>query len=153
MAMTVLNNTAAMMTLGELNKNITKVGKDLKKISSGQRLTGAGDGASDYAISEKMRVRIRALGQNERNVQTGANLLRVAEGGVQQQLEILKTIKEKVLDANNDSNTDIDRATIQKEINHGFQQMEQIAQETNYNGKRLLAGDVQEIRRELGSEG
>lgn len=137
------------MTLGELNKNITKVGKDLKKISSGQRLTGAGDGASDYAISEKMRVRIRALGQNERNVQTGANLLRVAEGGVQQQLEILKTIKEKVLDANNDSNTDIDRATIQKEINQGFQQMEQIAQETNYNGKRLLAGDVQEIRREL----
>lgn len=149
MAMTVLNNTAAMMTLGELNKNITKVGKDLKKISSGQRLTGAGDGASDYAISEKMRVRIRALGQNERNVQTGANLLRVAEGGVQQQLEILKTIKEKVLDANNDSNTDIDRATIQKEINQGFRQMEQIAQETNYNGKRLLAGDVQEIRREL----
>ena len=42
MAMTVLNNTAAMMTLSKLNKNISKVGKDLAKLASGQRFTPGG---------------------------------------------------------------------------------------------------------------
>lgn len=141
MAMMIMNNAAAAMSLGELNKNISQVGKQLKKLSSGQRIVGAGDDASGYSISEKMRVRIRALGQNERNVQNGSALLRVAEGGVQSQLEIMRTIKEKVIDADNDTNTDIDRATIQKEIDHGFRQIENIAWETTYNGKRLLVGD------------
>ena len=142
MAMMIMNNAAAAMTLGELNKNISQVGKQLKKLSSGQRIVGAGDDASGYSISEKMRVRIRALGQNERNVQNGSALLRVAEGGVQSQLDIMRTIKEKVIDADNDTNTDLDRATIQKEIDQGYQQIEDIAWETRYNGKLLLVGDT-----------
>ena len=141
MAMTVLNNTASMMTLGELNKKISKVGKDLKKLSTGQRLAQFADSPSDVSISEKMRELIRSLGQNERNVQTGANLLKVAEGGVQEQLELLKTVKEKVINAANDSNTDEDRAIIQKEIDQCLKEIDDIAQTTNYNGKRLLTGD------------
>lgn len=143
MAMTIMNDASAMMTLGELNKNISALGKQLKKVSSGQRINGAGDAASEYSISEKMRVRIRALDQDERNVQNGAALLRTAEGAVQQQIEIMKTIKEKVIDADNDTNTDIDRATIQKEIDHGYEQLQNIAWETTYNGKLLLVGDTQ----------
>lgn len=49
------------MTLGELNKNIRNVGKQITKLSSGQRLNGAADDASGYAISEKMRVQLRGL--------------------------------------------------------------------------------------------
>lgn len=148
MAMTIMNDASAAMTLGELNKNISSLGKQLKKVSSGMRINSAGDDASGYSISEKMRVRIRALDQDERNVQNGAALLRTAEGAIQQQIEIMKTIKEKVIDADNDTNTDIDRATIQKEIDQGYRQIEDIAQETNYNGKRLLVGDtLQEVIR------
>ena len=148
MAMTIMNDASAAMTLGELNKNISALGKQLKKVSSGQRINGAGDGPSEYSISEKMRVRIRALDQDERNVLNGAALLKTAEGAIQQQIEIMKTIKEKVIDADNDTNTDLDRMTIQKEIDHGYQQIEDIAQETNYNGKRLLVGDtVKEVIR------
>jgi flagellin len=142
MAMLVGNNSAAMLTLGELNKNISKYGKELKKLTTGERITSAGDDASGYAISERMRVRLRALDQNEANVQTGQTLLKVAEGGIQEQIELMKTIKAKVIEADNDTNTDIDRETIQKEINHCFQQIEDIANETNYNGKRLLVGDT-----------
>lgn len=141
MAMTIMNDASASMTLGELNKNISELGKQLKKVSSGMRINGAGDGPSEFSISEKMRVRIRALDQDERNVQNGTALLRVAEGAIQSQIEIMKTIKQKVIDADNDTNTDLDRMTIQKEIDQGYQQIEDIAQETNYNGKRLLVGD------------
>ncbi len=138
--MTILNSTSVAMTLGELNRNLNKVGKQLAMLASGQRVNSAGDDASGYSISERMRVRVRALDQDERNVQNGAALLRVAEGGVQQQLEIMKTIKAKVIDADNDTNTDVDRKTIQKEILQGYQQINDIAYETNYNGMLLLVG-------------
>ena len=141
MPMDVLNNPSAMLTLGELNKNINKAARGLKRLASGERITGAGDDASGYAISEKMRVRVRALGQADDNTQTGCSMLRVAEGGIQNQIEILKNITRKVLDANNDTNTDIDRATIQKEIDQGYDQMEDIAYTTNYNGRLLLCGN------------
>jgi len=61
MAMSIMNNSAAAMTLGELNKNIRRVGKQITKLSSGQKLNSAGDDASGYAISERMRVQLRGL--------------------------------------------------------------------------------------------
>ena len=143
MAMTVVNNSSATMALGELNKNVTSLGKQLKKVATGTKITGAGDSAAEYTISERMRVRQRALEQDAANVQTGRSMLKVAEGAIQEQLEIMKTIKAKVIDANNDSNTDLDRLTIQKEISQGFEQVHDIAYEATYNGKLLLVGNKQ----------
>ena len=140
MAMTVMNNACSMMALGELKKNDTALGKQLKKVASGMKINSAGDGASEYSMSERMRVRLRALEQDEQNVQTGASMLHTAEGGIQEQINILRTIKQKVIDANNDTNTDIDRATIQKEIDQGYDQIEDIAAETTYNSRRVLLG-------------
>ena len=82
MAFTIMNNSSAMLALGETNKNNTALSKSLKKVSSGMRLNSAGDGASDYAISEKMRVMIRSLNQDEENVKKGINLINTAEGGI-----------------------------------------------------------------------
>ena len=116
MAMTVRYNATAQRSLGELNKNNSKLGKTLSKISSGQRIVGADDGGSDYSISERMRNRIRALSQDNQNVQNGSSMLRIAERGVDRIVQTLRTMKELAIDAANDSNTDEDRRTIQKEI-------------------------------------
>ena len=89
MAMVVKNNVAAQMALGELRKNNDKLSKDLKQVASGMKINGAGDGASEYAISEKMRVRIRALGQDDENTKKGSDMLHLAEGGIQNQISIL----------------------------------------------------------------
>ena len=140
MAMTILNNTTAMMTLGELNKNVSRVGKDLKKLSSGMKVNSAGDDASAYAISERMRVQIRGLEQDLMNSQNGRSLLRTAEGAVDSTVSILRTMKAKAIDAANDTNTDIDRATIQKELNQSIDQLDDNALVT-YNGKYLLTGE------------
>lgn len=143
--MRIMNNISAMLVLGETNKNQKALGKQLKKVATGQKLVGAEDGASEYAISQKMRVLLRALGQGERNVQNGSTLLRIAEGGVQQQIELLKEVKAQVIDANNDSNTDADRAIIQKGIDQRYDQMNDISVETSYNKKLVLYGNyVQE---------
>lgn len=50
--MQIRNNSSALAALGELTKNNTELGKQLQKVSSGMKINGAGDGASEYAISE-----------------------------------------------------------------------------------------------------
>ena len=138
MAMTVYNNPQASLALGELNKNISKVGNLLAKVSSGMKIAGAKDDSSQYSISEQMRVKIRALEQATQNIQNGGALLRTAEDGIQQQIEMVRTIKEKVIDAANDTNTDDDRLVIQKEINQLYDQIEQTAYYTDYNTHKPL---------------
>ena len=140
--MVIANNISSNMILGELHKNTKKKSKAAGELSLGEKIRNAGDDASGYAISEKMRVRIRALDQDDQNVQKGSSMLRIAEGAIQSQLDIMKKIKEKVIDAHNDTNTDIDRATIQKELNQSYDEIQQIAWETTFNGKLLLVGNT-----------
>ena len=124
MAMIIKNNMSALNTLNKLNENAKELADSLKKVSSGMKINSAGDDASGYAISERMRVQMRGLSQDISNTQTGVSMLKVAEGGVQSTVDILKTLKEKAINAANDTNTDIDRATIQKEVDQSIDQID-----------------------------
>ena len=139
MAMVVKNNMAAVNTLNTLNKNESALSKSLQKVSSGMKINSAGDDASGMAISERMRVQVCALDQDDTNTKNGSALLRTAEGAVQSTIEILKTLKEKAINAANDTNTDEDRAVIQKEIDRLIDQIDDNAL-TTYNGKYLIDG-------------
>ncbi len=139
MAMVVKNNMSAVNTLNTLNKNQGALGKSLAKVSSGQKINSAQDDASGFAISERMRVMVRALDQATQNTQNGSSMMKVAEGAVANTVEILKTLKEKAINAATDTNTDDDRATIQKEINQFVDQINDNALIT-FNGKYLVDG-------------
>lgn len=139
MAMVVKNNMSAVKTLGTLNKNASALAKSLQKVSSGMKINSAADDASGYAISERMRVMVRSLDQADANTQNGVSLMKVAEGAVSSTVDILRTMKEKAINAANDSNTDADRATIQKEIDQSIDQIDDNANVT-YNGKTLVDG-------------
>lgn len=141
MGMSIYNNLTAMLALHENNRNEKSLAKMLKRAASGMKINSAGDDASGYAISEKMRVKLRALEQNDRNVKNGASMLRTASGAVQEQTNLLKTIKQKVIDASNDTNTDQDREVIQKEIDHCYSQMADIVYDTEFNGEKILLGN------------
>ena len=115
MAMVVKNNMNAVSTLNTLNKNSAALTNSLQKVSSGMKINGAKDDASGYAISERMRVQIRSLDQANQNAQNGNSMLKTAEGAVSSTIEILKSLKEKAINAANDTNnTETDRTTIQK---------------------------------------
>ncbi len=139
MAMVVKNNMSAVNTLNTLNKNTSALQKSLQKVSSGMKINSAQDDASGYAISERMRVMISSLDQANQNTQNGSSLMKVAEGAVSNTVEILKTLKKKAIDAATDTNTDDDRATIQKEIDQFVDQIDDNALVT-FNGKYLLDG-------------
>ena len=139
MAMVVKNNMSAVSTLNTLNKNSAALAKSLQKVSSGMKINSAADDASGYAISERMRVQIRGLDQANQNTQNGSSMMKVAEGAVSSTVDILKTLKEKAINAANDTNTDSDRQTIQKELNQSIDQIDDNANVT-YNGKYLVDG-------------
>ncbi|MBR2179680.1 MAG: flagellin, partial [Selenomonadaceae bacterium] len=95
--------------------------------------------ASGYAISERMRVQIRSLDQSNQNTQNDLSMMKTAEGAVSSTVEILKALKEKAINAANDSNTDSDRQTIQKEMDQFIDQIDDNALVT-FNGKYLVDG-------------
>ena len=147
MSMVVKNNMSAISTLNTLNKNSSALSKSLQKVSSGMKINSAADDASGYAISERMRVQIRSLDQANANTQSGNSMMKVAEGAVSSTVDILKTLKEKVINAANDTNTDSDRQTIQKELNQSIDQIDDNANIT-FNGKYLVDGSKNKLGQE-----
>ena len=139
MAMVVKNNMSAVRTLATLNTNNTSLQESLAKVASGLKINSAKDDASGYAISERMRVQIRSLDQANQNTQNASSLMKNAEGAVERTVEILRTLKRKAIDAATDTNTDDDRATIQKELDQFIDQIDDNALIT-FNGKYLLEG-------------
>lgn len=139
MAYVIKNNMDSVNALKNLNENIKAQHKSLQKAASGEKITSAADGASEYAISERMRVQVKSLDQDDQNAQNGISILNVASGAVQSTVDILRTMKEKAIDAANDSNSDGDRAMIQKAIDQCIDQINENA-EVSYNGITMLDG-------------
>ncbi len=139
MAMVVKNNMPAKQTLNKLNKNSKALSKSLKKVASGMKINSAADDASGLAISERMRINIRALNQANANTQNASSLLRVADGALSSTVDIMRTMKEKAINAANDTNTDADRAIIQKELDQVIDQVNDNANIT-FNGRYIFDG-------------
>ena len=139
MAMVVKNNMSAVRTLATLNNNNNALSDSLSKVASGLKINSAKDDASGYAISERMRVQMRSLDQANQNTQNASSLMKNAEGAVERTVDILRTLKQKAIDAATDTNTDDDRATIQKELDQFIDQIDDNALIT-FNGKYLLEG-------------
>jgi flagellin len=139
MAMIVKNNMSAVRTLTVLNQNSSALQKSLTKVASGMKINSAQDDASGYGISERMRVRVRSLDQANQNTQNDSALMKTAEGAVSNTIEILKALKEKAINAANDSNTEEDRQTIQKEVDQFIDQIDDNAL-VQFNGKYLVDG-------------
>jgi flagellin len=107
---------------------------------AGMRINRAGDDAAGLAISEKMRGQIRGLKQAMRNAQDGISLIQTAEGALNETHSILQRMRELAVQAANDTNTEVDRSEIQKEVNELIDELNRIASQTQFNTKNLLDG-------------
>ena len=138
MSMVIAHNMAALSALNTLSGNTKDLTKALRQTSSGQKINSAGDDASGYAISERMRAQLRGLSQCNANTKTGHSMLNIASKAIDEQVSIFQKVNIVALKASDDTYTDVDRATLQKELDQLLDQSESIAQETTYNGKYLL---------------
>jgi len=138
--MIINHNMSALNTYNRLSANNTQTSKSLEKLSSGFRINRAGDDAAGLAISEKMRGQIRGLDQASRNAQDSISLIQTAEGAMNETHSILQRMRELAVQAGNDTNTTVDRGEIQKEINQLTNEIDRIANTTEFNSQKLING-------------
>ncbi|ANX13692.1 hypothetical protein ABE41_016915 [Fictibacillus arsenicus] len=149
--MRINHNIAALNTYRQLNTAATGQSKSMEKLSSGLRINRAGDEAAGLAISEKMRGQIRGLEQAGRNAQDGISMIQTAEGALNETHDILQRMKELATQAANGTNTDSDRAEIQKEVNQLTSEINRIGNTTEFNTQKLLDGGAGANKTALGS--
>lgn len=140
--MRINHNIAALNTYRYLSANNANVSKSLEKLSSGLRINRAADDAAGLAISEKMRAQIRGLDQAQRNSQDGISMIQTAEGALNETQSILQRMRELSIQASNDTNTATDRSEIQKEVDQLTEEIDRIANTTEFNTRRLLDGSA-----------
>ena len=138
--MRINNNIMALNAHRQLGINQTNASKSMERLSSGMRINRAGDNAAGLAISEKMRGQIRGLKQAQRNAQDGISLIQTAEGALNETHSILQRMRELAAQAANDTNTAVDRAELQKEIDQLAAEVTRIADNTEFNTQNLLGG-------------
>ena len=139
--MIINHNMNALNAHRNMGINNTAAGKSMEKLSSGLRINRAGDDAAGLAISEKMRGQIRGLEQSSRNAADGISMIQTAEGALNETTNILQRMRELAVQASNDTNTSSDREEIQKEIDALTQEVDRIANNTEFNTQKLLNGN------------
>jgi len=140
MGMTVQHNMTAMNANRQLGISNSNLAKSTEKLSSGYKINRAGDNAAGLAISEKMRGQIRGLDQASSNAEDGISLIQTAEGNLQESQNIIQRMRELAVQASSDTNTDDDRTQIQQEIQQLTEEVDRIANTTEFNTKKLLDG-------------
>ena len=142
MAMVVQHNLTAMNTNRQLGATTGLLAKSTEKLSSGYRINRAADDAAGLAISEKMRSQIRGLDQASTNASDGISMIQTAEGALAESHSILQRMRELCVQAANGTETDSDRGNIQDEIEQLQEELDRIAEDTEFNTMKLLDGSM-----------
>ncbi|GJL77135.1 MAG: flagellin [Nitrospinaceae bacterium] len=134
------NSINRLLNITQQNKS--GLGSSLEKIASGRRLNRAGEDAAASAISAQLQSDIRALGQAVRNVESGANFIRSAEGGLNTISELTTRGRELALQAANGTLGDTERQTLNAEFTQIKSEIDRIASSSEFNGQKLLDGSL-----------
>jgi len=138
--MIINHNMSALFAARQERLNTWVLDKDMEKLSSGLRITRAGDDASGLAVSEKMRSQIRGLHRAEKNAQDGISFIQTSEGYLQESQDILQRLRELSVQAANGIYSDEDRLQIQVEVSSLVDEVDRIASHAQFNGMNLLTG-------------
>ena len=138
--MIINHNMSALFAQRQQKLNSWVLDKNMEKLSSGLRITRAGDDASGLAVSEKMRSQIRGLNRAEKNAMDGISFIQTTEGYLQESQDIIQRLRELAVQAANGIYADEDRMQIQVEVSSLVDEVDRIASHAQFNGMNLLTG-------------
>jgi flagellin len=138
MGLRVNTNIASMTAQRNLFTVSSRLQGNFARLSSGLRIANASDDAAGLGISEKMRSQIRSFGVAARNAQDGISMAQTAEGSLNEVSNLLGRMRELAMQSANGTLDATDRATIQVEFLALNDEIERIAQQTQFNGIDLL---------------
>jgi flagellin len=139
--MAVINtNVASLNSQRQLHSSNSTLESSLRRLSSGLRINSAKDDAAGLAIASRMSAQVRGLNQAVRNANDAISLSQTAEGALGESSNILRRIRDLSVQSANDTNSASDRSALQQEVSQLQQELNRIATETEFNGKKLLDG-------------
>ena len=141
--MTYINtNTAAQITANALTKNERAMSQAMERLSTGLRINSAGDDAAGLAISSRMTSQIQGLNQAVRNANDAISMVQTADGALIEITNMLQRMKELAVQAASGTNSATDRDALNVEFAALIAAVEDIADDTQWNGSNLLDGSV-----------
>lgn len=152
MGLRIATNVQSMNAQRNLSTSFEKQASALNKLSSGQRITKAGDDAAGLAISEKLKGSIRSMQQANRNANDGISLIQTAEGGINEVSNILLRLRELSVQAASDTVGDVERGFTDKEFQNLKSEIDRISNVTKFNGTNLLNGSGKTLDFQVGIE-
>jgi flagellin len=143
MSNTIINtNIASLSAQRVLARSGNDVNQAMNRLSSGLRINNARDDAAGLAIAERFTTQVRGLTVAVRNLADGLSLSQTAEGGLDSITTNLQRIRELSVQSANFTNSDTDRASLQAEVSQLRQEIDRVANQTNFNGRKLLDGSM-----------
>nr|WP_220487451.1 flagellin [Pseudoalteromonas sp. SG45-2] len=125
-------------------RNLSQSGSDLatsmERLSSGMRINSAKDDAAGLQISNRLTSQVNGLAVAQRNANDGISMAQTAEGAMSESTSILQRMRELALQSANGSNSDTDRAALQKEVSALQTELTRISDTTSFGGQQLLDG-------------
>jgi flagellin len=151
MTANINTNIASLNSQRNLNVSQGSLATSLQRLSSGLRINSAKDDAAGLAISERFTSQIRGLNQAVRNANDGISLAQTAEGGLSTAGDLLQRIRELAVQAANGSNSNSDRASLQGETLQLTQELNRVANTTQFNGQNVLDGTLTNSQFQVGA--
>ena len=149
--MRIQHNIMAMNAYRNLSGNQNALAKNLEKLSSGYKINRAGDDAAGLAISEKMRAQITGLEAAQKNVKDGIGLIKTAEGALQEVQDMMnRMVYLAEQSANGTYDEKVDRAALEDEVKALTAEINRIGETANFNGQKLLNGDLTKVSFQIG---
>ncbi|MEP7242554.1 MAG: flagellin [Gammaproteobacteria bacterium] len=140
MALVINTNVMSLNAQRNLSTSGTSLATSLQRLSSGLRINSAKDDAAGLAISDRMTTQISGLNQAVRNANDGISLAQTTEGALQEVTNNLQRIRELAVQSANATNSDSDRNAIDQEVQQRIAEINRIATQTSFNGRKVLDG-------------
>jgi flagellin len=140
MALVINTNVLSLNAQRNLTTSGNQLATSLQRLSSGLRINSAKDDAAGLAISDRMTTQISGLNQAVRNANDGISLAQTTEGALQEVTNNLQRIRELSVQSANATNSDSDRAALDQEVQQRIAEINRIATQTSFNGRKVLDG-------------
>ena len=150
--MSVINtNVKSMVAQDALTVNNRKLSTAMERLSTGSRINSASDDAAGLAISSRMTSQVRGLNMAIRNANDTISVVQTAEGAMTEVSDILQRMRELAVQASSDQNSAEDRAFLQAEVTQLSDEIDRIAETTQFNNMNLLDGSYADKTFQIGS--
>jgi len=151
MALRINSNLSALNAQRGLASVSGRLERNFQRLSTGLRITSAADDAAGLGISERLRAQIASLSQAQRNANDGISLTQTAEGSLNEVSNILIRMRELATAAANGTVSDSDKATLNSEFSDLIDEVDRIAQSSDFNNVKLLDGSTAAITFQVGA--